>query len=65
MTRCPDCAHYRAGWCTNGRDAQLGRMRYELGDLAQIEQHCIGYREAKRDSEKQTTRARHSGSIKA
>jgi hypothetical protein len=30
MTRCPDCAHYRAGWCTNGRDAQLGRMRFEL-----------------------------------
>jgi hypothetical protein len=56
MNKCHDCAHYRAGWCTNGRDAQLGRMRYELGDLAQIDQNCIGYREAKRDSEKQTTK---------
>jgi hypothetical protein len=44
MNKCPDCAHYRAGWCTNGKDAQLGRMRYELGDLAHILQWCPGFR---------------------
>jgi hypothetical protein len=65
MTRCPDCAHYRAGWCTNGKDAQLGRMRYELGDLARIDQNCIGYREAKRDSEKQTTKRTRPTNIAA
>ena len=65
MTRCPDCAHYRAGWCVNGKDAQLGRMRYELGDLAHIEQNCIGYHEDKRDSEKQTIRRVKIGTLAA
>ena len=31
MTRCPDCAHYRAGWCVNGKAAQVG-MAVGAGD---------------------------------
>lgn len=43
---CTACRHYRAGYCTNARRAQLTHHngRAEVGrTLAETPQHCNGY----------------------
>ena len=44
---CATCAHYRAGYCTNARLAQLEHhnSRAEIGrDLAALPQHCPAHK---------------------